>query len=433
MTLTVAGDPLRGLGSSNARGKNLDHLRRTNLSLALGMIHESGSLSRADLTRALGLNRSTIAALVGELSVRGLVIERQPGSHKQVGRPSLVISPSPDLVAITVKPDVDALTIALVGLGGTVIHRVRYDNTSAPSANDVLTIVRAVVEGMTISATRDHRIFGVGLAIPGLVQAADGLVRLAPHLGWRDEPLARRLSETTGFEVSAGNDAMCGAVAEFTFGAGRGSDDMVFLHGGASGIGGGIVVDGVVLSGANGYAGELGHTLVNSSGAECHCGAYGCLETEVRRAPLLAALGLDNSTAGELGHRLLEALADGASTGLRQLVISQAEALLIALRNIVNTFNTRRIVLGGFLADLHAAVPEVFRPIVESGTMEGSPGGIELVRAQLGRNAALIGAAELVFRPLLSDPTIVGRAERRGAVMTELARMNRDRDSSLAV
>lgn len=432
MTYTQSGDPLRGLGSSNARGKNLDHLRRTNLSLALGMIHEAGSLSRADLTKALGLNRSTIAALVGELSDRGLVVENQPGTHNQVGRPSLVISPSPDVVAISVKPDVDALTIALVGLGGTVIRRVRYDNSGLPSASEVLTIVRAVVEGMTISATRDHRIFGVGLAIPGLVRASDGLVRLAPHLEWRDEPLARRLSETTGFEVSAANDAMCGAVAEFTFGAGRGSDDMVFLHGGASGIGGGIVVDGVPLSGANGYAGELGHTLVNSAGVECHCGATGCLETEVRRAPLLAAVGLDDSTSDRLEQRLLEAMADG-DREVRELVVAQAESLLIALRNIVNTFNTRRVVLGGFLAALLAAAPEVFRPIMETGTMEGSPGGIELVGAMLGRNAALIGAAELVFRPLLSDPTIVGSAERRGSVVAELARLNRSHDASLAV
>lgn len=430
MTLTQSSDPLRGLGTASSRGKNLDHLRRTNLSLALGMIHESGSLSRADLTKALGLNRSTIAALVGELSNRGLVVESQPRLRKQVGRPSLMISPNPDLVAITVKPDVDALTIALVGLGGTVIRRVRYDNSGAPSANEVLTIVRAVVEGMTISATRDHSIFGVGLAIPGLVRASDGLVRLAPHLGWRDEPLARRLSETTGFDVSAGNDAMCGAIAEFAFGAGRGSDDMVFLHGGASGIGGGIVVDGALLSGANGYAGELGHTLVNSAGAECHCGAYGCLETEVRRAPLLAAVGLDDSTSDFLGQRLPEAL-DG-SPELRRLVTAQAEALLIALRNIANTFNTRRIVLGGFLAAVHSAAPEVFRSMTESGTMEGSPGGIELVPARLGRNAALIGAAELVFRPLLGDPTIVGSAERRSSAMTELARMNH-RGSRLAV
>ncbi|MDH6182343.1 putative NBD/HSP70 family sugar kinase [Microbacteriaceae bacterium SG_E_30_P1] len=305
------------VGLAPARGKNLDELRRSNLSLALGLIHRRGRLARSELTRELGLNRSTIAALVTELVARGLAVESMPTATGHVGRPSLTITPSQSIAAIAVRPEVDAVTIALVGLGGRVVREVRYDTSGVPSAREVATIVRAIVEGMAITESMSYDIHGVGLAIPGLVRASDGLVVFAPHLGWRDEPLARKLAEQTGFEVSAANDALCGAIAEFTFGAGQGATDMVYLHGGPSGIGGGIVVDGSLVSGAHGYAGELGHTLVNSLGALCHCGATGCLEAEVRREPLLTAVGLDGAHADSLRPALQAALDAGTRPDVR--------------------------------------------------------------------------------------------------------------------
>ena len=405
------------------KGKNLDHLRRTNLSLVLGLVHRHGQLSRAELTRELGLNRSTIAALVSELVDRGLVIESLPESTKQVGRPSLVITTNPAITAITVKPDVDAMTIGVVTLGGRVLRRIRYDNVRLPSAREVVNVVTAIVEGMTASSAGGYQILGVGMAVPGLVRASDGMVGLAPHLAWRDEPVSRRLAESTGYEVFAANDATCGAIAEYTFGAGRGATDMIFLNGGASGIGGGIIVDGALLSGVHGFAGELGHTLVNSAGSECHCGSSGCLETEVRRAPLLELLGLDDPSSHLLDERLHDHLSTApADDPVRVEVTRQAGYLLVALRNAVNTFNTRRIVLGGFLGALHSACPEVFARLIGSGAMIGAEGGVEVVAAELGRNAPLVGAAELVFGPLLANPSSIGAAERRSSEVPDLSR-----------
>ena len=397
------------LGRVSARGNNLDQVRRRNLSLVLTLVHERRGLSRAELTRATGLNRSTVAALVAELASLGLVLEGAPDPTNLVGRPSSTVLPNPATVAVTVHPELDAVVVGLVALGGTVVRRIRYDTVRVPTAQEVVNIVSAIVEGMRGELTSSFRTVGIGLAIPGLVRTSDGVVSIAPHLGWTDEPVARMLEEATGYPVVSANDATIGAIAESTFGAGRGVDELIYLNGGASGIGGGVVMAGQLLGGAFGFAGELGHTLVNSDGVECHCGASGCLETEVSRGPLLEACGLGVAQADQLDDLLAARYADTAS--VRELVDRQIGYLGIALRGAINMFNPALIVLGGFLGSLYRAAPEQLERAAFSTAMLGSRDGVRIERAELGGDILTVGAAELVFAPLLTDPTtVVGSA-----------------------
>jgi predicted NBD/HSP70 family sugar kinase len=391
------------LGRVSARGNNLDQVRRRNLSIVLTLVHSHRGMSRAEITRATRLNRSTIAALVAELVELGLVIESAPDPTNMVGRPSAVVVPNPSVIAITVNPELDAVAVGLVSLGGAVVRRVRYDTVRVPTAQEVVNIVSAIVDGMRTELESSYRVVGVGLAIPGLVRSNDGVVSIAPHLGWRDEPVARMLEEATGFPVVSANDATMGAIAESTFGAGRGVDDLIYLNGGASGIGGGIVIDGLLLSGANGYAGELGHTLVNSNGTACHCGSTGCLETEVTRDPLLAACGLAATQADQLDDALAERYS--SDPAVRELVDRQVGFLGVALRGAINMFNPSVIVLGGFLGSLYRAAPDLLLAASASAAIAGSGDGVRIERAELGRDILTVGAAELVFTPLLGDPT----------------------------
>ena len=211
-----------------------------------------------------GLNRSTVAALVAELRELGLAFESEPGQTNLVGRPSPTVHPDPRTLAIAVNPEVDAVTVGLVSLAGKVVKRVRVDTDAPPTVDEAIAITSDVVARLQ-SENLSNRIVGIGVAVPGMVRAGDGLVRLAPHLNWIDEPFATLLSDATGLPVQAGNDASLGAMAERMFGAGRGMTDLIYLNGGASGIGGGIIASGVALGGAEGYAGEFGHIRVNSS------------------------------------------------------------------------------------------------------------------------------------------------------------------------
>ncbi|MGG7464320.1 ROK family protein [Plantibacter sp. YIM 135347] len=391
---------------TSTRGNNLDDVRRNNLSAVLRLVHTRGSISRAQLTAETGLNRSTIGALVGELVALDLVDEAEPDTAGHVGRPSLAIVPGRKVVSLAVNPELDAVTIGLVALGGQVIKRIRFETLRVPSAEEVVNIVSAVVAGMRDELDASYRTVGVGLAVPGLVRASDGLVQLAPHLDWRDEPLAEMLQQALGMPVFAANDAAAGALAEHIFGAGAGIRNLVYLNGGASGIGGGVVSNGTLLTGENGYAGELGHTLVNTNGVRCHCGSSGCLETEVRRGPLLDAVGLTDARAEELDAVLLERFADPEhlDPALRELVEAQADFLAITIRNAVNVFNPSLFVLGGFLGSVSAVVSDRLEQAVSRSVMFGSREPVRIARSSLGADLLVVGAAELAFAPVLRDP-----------------------------
>ncbi|CAN5339802.1 ROK family transcriptional regulator [soil metagenome] len=394
--MTMNGTSPRLPSGSGARG---DVTRRHNLSTVLTLLHR-GSQPRSQLTARTGLNRSTIAALITELAELGLAYESEPDPTRQVGRPSPMAHADPRAVAIAVNPEVDAITIGVVGLDGRVIKRIRYETETAPTVKEFIKLSSAIIEGLRGEFEANGMVVGIGVAVPGLVRAEDGLVRWAPHLQWRDEPVTALLAEATGFPVSTANDASLGALAEHIYGAGRGISDLIYLNGGASGIGGGIIANGVPLGGRAGYAGEFGHVRVDSSAIADDQREAGSLESEVNRADLLHALGLTTADADTLDAALL-ASTDPAVTAL---VHRQLELLSTSLRNAVNVLNPEVIVLGGFLASIFSADPRYLVERVRMQSLEASFEGTSITTAQLGSDLLMIGAAELAFAALLADP-----------------------------
>ncbi len=385
-------------------GTNLDTVRRHNLATVLGMVHRGGPVARSALTQATGLNRSTIGALVAELVEQGLVLEREPETSNRVGRPSPVVAADGRVVALAVNPEIDAVTVGVVGLDAHVHRRVRYPTGHVPTAQEAAAIASAVIDGLRPDLASASRVVGIGVAVPGLVREDDGVVRLAPHLEWAEEPFAAELAAATGYPVLAANDAHLGANAERLFGAGQGAADLVYLNGGASGIGAGVIVGGAPLTGISGYAGELGHTLVNSSGVRCHCGAIGCLETEVSQRALLRVLGLASADPDEFARALRGAVEAGNAEVIAE-VDRQRGFLATALRNATNVFDPERIVLGGFLGALHELAPERLPELVAAQALAASAETLTITRAALGSDILLIGAAELAFTPLLASPS----------------------------
>lgn len=383
-------------------GRGHESVRRHNLATVLASVHHSAGVSRSQLTAGTGLNRSTIAALVAELTTLGLVIETAAPATKRAGRPSPMVRPDRRTVAIAVNPEVDAITVAVVTLGGRVVERVRRPLDEAPSVADA---VRTVAELVHEFAGRHPEPVGIGVAVPGLVRTSDGLVRLAPHLGWIDEPLADRLSNATGLPVFAANDAGLGANAEYHFGAGRGMTDLIYLNGGASGIGGGIIANGRPLRGAGGYAGEFGHTLATGRATRDRTGAPGSFELEVNRSVLLTVLGIRDADA----EGLEDALAVGVRTSraAAEEVHRQLGFLAVMLRDAIDILNPQIVVLGGFLASLDAVVPGRLEQLVAGQALAASFDDVRIVRAALGSDILLIGAAELAFAGLLADPALV--------------------------
>ena len=383
-----------------------DGVHRRNLSKLLGLVHLEGPLSRARLTAATGLNRSTVAALAGELVDLGLVEERAPDPTNRVGRPSPVIAPHPRVTAIAVNPEVDAVTITAVGLDGRIPVRERLEVDHLVTPEETARLAAETIERWRSGVLRRSRVVAVGLAVPGLVRASDGLVRFAPHLEWTDAPLRTLVEEATALPTVVGNDASLGAMAEHLFGAGRGVDDIVYLNGGASGIGGGLIVHGLPVGGAGGYAGEFGQNRPGIASADDRRAAGGVLEDEVSRARLLEVAGL--GAADE--PTLAAALAASDSPDVTAELARQRRILSTALANAVNVLNPSLVVLGGFLATVAGNDPDALAAAVAEQAMPAAAEDLDLRVAALGEDRLAIGAAELAFQALLEDPLQVAWA-----------------------
>ncbi len=385
----------RGRVQIAGAGGRTDDLRRSNLSTIMRLVHANRGPTRAFLTRETGLNRSTVGVCIGELVDRGLVYEAAPPPGR-AGRPSPLVLPDERVVSVTVNFEVDSMTVGVVGLGGQVLDRERVETGGPLGVDEVVsrsaTMIRDLLEG------RDLLISAVGVGVPGQVRLADGVVRDAFHFGWEDEPLAASLSEAVGIPVFAANGGVLAMRSEIAFGAGRNVRDLVHLSGGDSGIGGGAISGGELLTGTGGYAGEFAHTFVRSNGRPCYCGANGCLEAEITQQELLDAVGLSVVDTGKLRTTLSES----SDPGIRALVDEKLGYLAVATRNLTNIFNPSVIVLGGFLDALYLARSDGWnggqRPI------RVGQEAVRIVSAALGTDQLIIGTAELAFSALLDDP-----------------------------
>ncbi|MFL6100075.1 MAG: ROK family protein [Actinomycetales bacterium] len=392
-----------------ARGSGIgqDELRRVNLSAVLSRVHASGPTSRAALTAELGLNRSTIGDLTAQLEALELVSEMRPTQSRGAGRPSHLVVPRQDVTVVTVALDVDRIVSALVGLGGVVLER--RERLHQRGGHDVEAVVVSVAQTIQemLALPAAARCLGVGASVPGIVRSDDGMVRFAPNLGWVDEPFTAMLQREIDLPLRTGNDANLGVFAEHLRGAAVGVNDVAYLSG-SVGIGGGFLVGGLPLRGSGGYAGEIGHLLVESDGAQCRCGALGCWETRVGENHLLAAAGRLPGGGPPAVAQVIAASSAGdarASTALDEV----GHWTGIGLRAIVNIFNPEAIVLGGVLGQVWLARQRVVTASMSSRGPEALLEQVRVMPAGLGEDSSLIGAAELAFERLLADPLSAGQ------------------------
>lgn len=392
-------------------GQNRDDVRQHNLSTLLRLIHQAGKVSRSTLTSNTGLNRSTISDLVAELQDLGLVSEAEAPAEG-IGRPSLQVSASDNIVAFSVSVDVDAVTVGVVSLSGQIIER-RRQATKQPTAKRAAQIAAKVISEIRASLQSSIKIVGVGVAVPGQIRFSDGVVRYAPHLGWVEVPFASMVSQLTGLPVFVDNDASVGCAAERLYGNARGYSDVVYLFAGSGGIGGAVVVGDVKLRGAAGYAGELGHIRISSKAVNDYSGLEGTLEGLVRREDLVTALEL-KSVNDDL---LLQEMGSAKSARALKLIGSQIDHLAQALGSCVNIFNPQIVILGGFLAGLLGHDQQRLIQGMQTNSLSAAVERVVVREGALGSNLLLIGCAELAFSDLIERPsTTVLYSARPGTV-----------------
>ena len=381
-------------------GARPDDARRHNRSALLRRLHVGGPCTRASLATELGLNRSTIKALVDSLADGGIVVERVPRHRSGAGRPSLLVLPQAHAaVVLAVDVRVEQVAIALVGLGGEMLARNSWNlHGRASEPGEVITHI--VESTQLLVEEQGVPMAGVGVSVPGVVRRSDGMVHEAPNLHWTSVPVGERLGRVLHRPVTVANDAELGALAEHLRGVARGASDAVYVSADI-GVGGGVISSGSTLRGTAGYVGELGHMVIRPGGRSCYCGSEGCWETEVGEQAMVRALGLGPGSPRGAVVAELRALARRPST-VPDSFGEYLEWLTLGLVNIVNMLGSELVVLG----DLFTAFPgwlitELGDEVRRRSLVSRAVGGTRIVASSLGSEAKLIGAAELAFEPLL--------------------------------
>ncbi|CAL9602748.1 ROK family protein [Streptomyces sp. enrichment culture] len=372
-------------------------MRRRNLSRVLHTVRAEGPLSRAAVASRIGLTRAAVSTLVDELIRSGLLDELGPERPGRVGRPGSALAVSGRGPAgIGAEVGVDHLAVCAVDLRGEVRARtVRQAPNRGRSPEEVLGELTGLLDRVVAGAEAEGLWpAGLAVAVPGLVARDARTVVRAPNLGWQDTDLGALLPERLPLTVA--NEANFGALAELWLGEGTPRD---FLHVSAEiGIGAALVVDGRLLHGNRGFAGELGHVPVHPDGPQCPCGGRGCLEQYAGEEAVLRAAGL---APGEDRVGLLAGRAERGDAAVRQALHDAGTALGIALTGAVNLLDPESVVLGGALAGLAPWLLPALRAEL-AGRTAGPVCPVTV--SPLGPKGPLLGAAHSVVRAVLDDP-----------------------------
>ncbi|MFI8189460.1 ROK family protein [Streptomyces sp. NPDC085946] len=387
-------------GPGRATPDTQQGMRRRNLARVMHAVSAGGPLSRAAVASRIGLTRAAVSTLVDELIRSGLLEELGPERPGRVGRPGSALAVSGRGPAgIGAEVGVDHLAVCAVDLRGevrarAVRHAANRGRPPGPVIEDLNRLIRRVVaeaEGEGLWPA------GLAVAVPGLVARDARTVVRAPNLAWDDTDLGELLPAE--FPLTVGNEANFGALAELWLGEGAPRD---FLHVSAEiGIGAAVVVDGRLLYGTRGFAGELGHVPVRPDGPECGCGGRGCLEQYAGEEAVLRAAGLepDEDRVGLLAGR-----AEQGDEAVRRALRDAGEALGIALTGAVNLLDPQSVVLGGALAGL---APWLLPSLRAELTRRTAGPVCPVTVSRFGSQGPLLGAAHAVVRGVLDDPAAV--------------------------
>ncbi|MDQ0213049.1 ROK family transcriptional regulator [Arthrobacter bambusae] len=354
--------------------------RAHNLSLVRQTLHSAGAMSRADLSRTLGLTRVTVSDLVSDLLERGHVVELGHSDEVRPGKPAILVDINRQglqVIGMDLAEN-SVLRAAVLDLDGNILDRAER-TLSEETGQDVVNQVLALASEAKARATAT--LLGIGVGTPGIVNA-DGVVTTAPNFGWKDVALRELLQERTGLPTLVSNDADAAVHADYTFGGG--SDDMVLVKIGR-GVGSGLIVGGRRTRGAHSAAGEIGHVTVGTDGGTiCKCGKTGCLETWM--------------SVPSLERALAEAAASSEPEAAADVVLREAgERLAIALAPVVGALDLGEVVLSGPRELLEGPLLNAVQQTLLERLLHQDPSPVSVRLAADAQDIVLRGAAVMVL------------------------------------
>jgi predicted NBD/HSP70 family sugar kinase len=376
----------------------LGWLRHRNRQRVITVLRTQGRISQADIARATGLSRTTISTVVGELKDLGLVsYVNGKESHPRGGRPAVqLVLQNPEQVVVGIDFGHSHVAVALADLAHNVLAERRWDldvNNRAVTALD--TAARMFGDLRTELGIELRNVIGAGIGIPGPVDRARGKSGSATILpGWVDLRIAAEMTERLGLPVEIENDANLGALAELTWGAGKDCSNFAYIKA-ATGIGAGIVIDGRLLRGATGTAGEIGHTTLDEGGALCYCGNRGCLETVASGPAILHLVGPVGGETLTLA-RLVE-LALNGDLRCRRAISDAGREIGVAIAGLCNLINPERVIVGGLLSKTGEVLLQPLRESIRRHAVQAAAESVDVRPAVFVERAELLGSLALAL------------------------------------
>jgi predicted NBD/HSP70 family sugar kinase len=386
---------------------------------ALALIHTGAAPTRSALTAKLGVTRATTGAVTEELRDLRLIQVAAASGAGRHGRPSHRLLPDPGgPVALAAEIHTDGFAVALIGLGAEIVATVRRD---LPVPADPERALAPVAEAAAALRRESGRpCVGVAIAMPFAVTEPGGAAVGALYFGWPDgaqvsDIFAAQLAErgVTGAQGAplgcrAVNDVNAVALAEHRHGAGRDAAHLLVVAATRRGVGSALVLRGALYTGSTGLAMEAGHVSIDPHGLPCPCGSRGCLNVETDAGRFLDAAGRTPDQDAAPLDAAIALLTAGYATDPR---VREAAAIIVGrlglgLASLVNVVNPDRVLLGGLHKHLLLAAPDELRDAVAASSPWDRGADVPISPCDLD-DAALIGAAELAWQPVLDNPAIL--------------------------
>ncbi|MBI5554887.1 MAG: ROK family glucokinase [Elusimicrobia bacterium] len=300
------------------------------------------------------------------------------------------------------------ITIALIDLKGKIKNKVKISTQAGKNAGFV---IKTIIENIRvlIRDVRFSQLVGIGIGAAGQIDQARGVIQFSPNLHWRNVPIVKEIKQEFNLPVYLDNDANVACYGEFLFGAGRGAQNILCITLG-TGVGGGIIINNKIYRGAGGAAGEIGHITVESKGRKCNCGNRGCMEAYVG-APHIRERCIEKIKAGR--KSIITRIVEGSLLKITPKVLEEAVFykdklaqeiwqetgmyLGVGLASLINIFNPEKIIIGGGIANAGTLISVPLLKTIKERALAVSLQDVKIVRAKLGEEAGVIGAAMLVL------------------------------------
>lgn len=326
-------------------------VKKGNKSIVLDTIKKKSPISRATIATQTGLNKGTVSSLVSDLIDDHLIYESGPGESSGGRRPVMLLFNESAGYSIGIDIGVNYLLGILTDLNGNIYQEktVTFNNLSYQEIEQRLF---ETIDYLRASAPESsYGIVGIGVGVPGIVDKY-GEILLAPNLNWKNIDLKKVLENKYKLPTIIENEANAGAYGEKKFGAGKDFKNIVYVSAGI-GIGVGLILNGSLYKGNNGFSGELGHMTIEVQGEKCRCGNKGCWELYASEKALIHQtehLGIKLPYNGEFALNNLLMLAENGHEDAITLFAEIGDFLGVGVNNIINIFNPQQVIIGNRLA-----------------------------------------------------------------------------------